>query len=367
MQNDADLLYDLLDDDSSGKLRLDAAQEALRGINSSLSLSDARELLSKADPLLLGAGGGSSGGAAVSREDFRAAVRTGTIRMNAGTRQRCVTAMYKRLKLARRRRFLMHADRPSGAGIDQEALVLQLAGGAASLAMYQEIFAYGLGEDQGFLNKHALGDLVRAVCPKGAEREAREVVLIACSPQERLHPSDMARSTPLLSRTTDSFRGWENDLPELRETQIDFTEFLLLMRGARLPVALSDMVAQVRYRKLLSVPVSALSSTFERARNQPLYPLPLPATQRFDDYASPPRKAVQPPARPITLQEVLGESHTKHLYLSRYADPGAARKALRKSFDELTAREERLQRGRTALADNVLPTKKEDADVDVQP
>eukprot|EP00754_Rhynchopus_humris_P038831 Rhum_TRINITY_DN2143_c0_g1::Rhum_TRINITY_DN2143_c0_g1_i1::g.5905::m.5905 len=201
-------LYALMRDDDAAHLPVDDTLiDVCRVLNPNLPPEETYEVVAKMDV-------GGKGG--LSEDEFLALARTLCFRLPASEAVRTGREIIQGLKDVRRRRFLMFADEQTGAAVNQEELALRLAGGRTALALYEELFVYGLGDDASALAPAELERLLLDVCPAQPARERREMLKVA-----------------------------HLDAATLR---IDFNEFLILMRGARLPTPLSEMVQGVRDR-----------------------------------------------------------------------------------------------------------------------
>ena len=270
-------LFSLLVEEPDEQLPIDdSLADICRVLSPTITAPRIREIAGKMD---------TNGKGWLSVDEFLGLVRSLCFRQSAEEVAGTGRELVKGLKDARRRRFLMFADERTGADVDQEELALHLAGGAAALSMYEELFAYGLEDTATALKPTGLDRLLQEVCPQQPPQERRELLKIA-------HLN--------------------------RNARIDFTEFLILMRGARLPTALSDMVASIRDRLAIGV---SLTTT------------------------------------PIEVQSI---SHSTGLPAGVGGGGGLApllqKQSVRESYRETVKREENLAAQRTALMTSVLTT-----------
>ena len=201
-------LYALMRDEDAPHLPVDdTLVDVCRVLNPNLPAEQTYEVVAKMDV-------GGKGG--LTEDEFLALARTLCFRLPASEAVRTGREIIQGLKDVRRRRFLMFSDEQTGAAVNQEELALRLAGGRTALALYEELFVYGLGDDASAMAPAELERLLLDVCPTQPARERKEMLKIA-----HLEPATL---------------------------RIDFNEFLILMRGARLPTPLSEMVQSVRDR-----------------------------------------------------------------------------------------------------------------------
>eukprot|EP00755_Sulcionema_specki_P035748 Sspe_Gene.105523::Locus_82550_Transcript_1_1_Confidence_1.000_Length_923::g.105523::m.105523 len=201
-------LFEFCDTRNVGTVQEEDAVYAMRLVSSALSPAHIREVFHTMDVRRLGH---------VTLDQFVAMVKALFFTFTPEKLKAALSEAVGKLRAGCRRRFLMFADEAAGAQVDQEALVLQLAGSASTLAMYEELFAFGLRGNEGKLSREDLRRVMATVYPQQPERELREMLKVA---------------------RPDEAGG------------IDLKEFIVLMVGARVPRALTDMVADVR--KLLN-------------------------------------------------------------------------------------------------------------------
>ena len=200
----------MLDTQNRGSIERDAALKVIREhISPGMSMYQLEGISRRID-----------GGSRLSLDQFQGLMRSCSFNMTTMDLNKTVSVVSKGLRDARRRRFLMFADSETVSGIDQEVLALQLAGGVKCLSQYEEIYAYGMDENSTTLSRPQLEKLMKVISPDQPLQELTEILKIASY----------------------GISGG-----------IDFTEFLILMKGARLPTALSDQVAAVRTKLAMGI------------------------------------------------------------------------------------------------------------------
>eukprot|EP01060_Flectonema_neradi_P003376 TRINITY_DN12166_c0_g1_i1.p1 TRINITY_DN12166_c0_g1~~TRINITY_DN12166_c0_g1_i1.p1 ORF type:complete len:451 (+),score=88.32 TRINITY_DN12166_c0_g1_i1:95-1447(+) len=205
-------LFEMLDTQNRGTVERDAALKVLREhISPGMSLAQLDEISRRIE-----------GGNRLSLDQFQGLMRSCSFKMTSLDFNKTLTVVANGLRDARRRRFLMFADNQTVSGIDQETLALQLAGGVKSLSQYEEIYAYGMDERSTTLSKSQLEKLMKVIAPSQPPQELAEMLKVAS-----YGPSG----------------------------GVDFTEFLILMKGARLASALSDQVAAVRTNLAMGIQI----------------------------------------------------------------------------------------------------------------
>eukprot|EP01065_Artemidia_motanka_P004234 TRINITY_DN12025_c0_g1_i1.p1 TRINITY_DN12025_c0_g1~~TRINITY_DN12025_c0_g1_i1.p1 ORF type:complete len:569 (+),score=194.92 TRINITY_DN12025_c0_g1_i1:66-1709(+) len=165
--------------------------------------------------------------AAVTAERFEAVLRREAARQHIGSEaaRAAVATAAVQLRRALRRRFMMFGDAASGADVEQPALALKLCGGPRGLAMYEELFTVGcrMTRSPGELPLSGLRRLLEVTCPSQHPKERVEMLRVAHVPAGA--------------------------------GGIDLSEFVVLMRGARLPRCLGDIVEAARlHADLLEAP-----------------------------------------------------------------------------------------------------------------
>eukprot|EP00759_Apiculatamorpha_spiralis_P035134 PhF_6_TR36076/c0_g1_i1/m.52410 len=193
-------LFELYDVKGECFMLIGHALEIIRSIHSNISEGQAVELFNQVDKTRKGK---------LTLEEFGVFLRSSCFNMPADVMRESVRALTRARRQTYRRRYLLYDT-------DQSMIPRAITENPTMMALYKDIFSGVDPHNTGAASKQAIRDL-----------------LYHCA--------------PTLKQDIDSMLLAANVNPR---GEIDFMEFVCIMRGARLPIALSDMarVAQYEYK-----------------------------------------------------------------------------------------------------------------------